>query len=499
MGRPPPAGTGRASAAAAESAFWDCRLSRPEMIGGAACAAMVAALHLDPVRNSMVGTLMLPVLALVSWLTPVTGFFYIACSQFLPFPEGTVMNPAQVGFATWLVVLLLGYRRLRLKRLRRLLLVFPFLIWFMLTTGEFVFAPSSEYMKALGFAVIGCQLASEARGRYMKCLLGLCAGSLMVTTTFWASMAGLPVTVSTWGQARAGMQRMGSVRADAVMVWPAILFAMAGLLGIATASVRSPRPAKERMWLLPVGVACSFSAIPPLIATMTTGGYGGLVALCAAYLWLLVVCFGRGEFAGKVGRRLLRHAFLSLMVVVVVLGVDLFGVETRIRAMLEYQQEVTEERGFAASRDDVWRVSLRTIAKYPIFGVRFHGAEEEVPHEYRERGWYLSHNVFLDYGRSSGVPGMTLFALFFFWPFGAMLRRKRRQKYFPFMLLHVAFLVFFMGLSFQFYKTFWAGWMLMAAAVVEPPPRRDTGVGRPVGGTGRARRDASTRHGGGAA
>jgi O-antigen ligase len=157
----------------------------------------------------------------------------------------------------------------------------------------------------------------------------------------------------------------------------------------------------------------------------------------------------------------------------VLLAVDALGLRTRVVKMWEYQRSVTEDRGLAATREGVWSMSLQTIARYPWFGVAYTGLDEEIPHEYRRLGYYLAHNVFLDVGRGAGIPGVVLFSLFFFYPFGAMLQRRRAPKYLPFLLVHVAFLVFFMGLSFQFYKTVWVGWMLMAMAAdgrgVDPP------------------------------
>ena len=115
--------------------------------------------------------------------------------------------------------------------------------------------------------------------------------------------------------------------------------------------------------------------------------------------------------------------------------------------------------------------------KYPLFGIRVTGEQEEITSEYAGNGWYLSHNVFLDYGRSVGITGMLLLGFFFFWPFTRMWRSRNRVLYLPFILAHFSMLIFWMSLSFQFYKTFWALWMLMAVSVTRrkhSSPRRRT-------------------------
>ena len=461
-------------------AFWDCRITRLELAILVSGAAAVVLLHLDPVLRLSASQALVWALAAMCWLTPMTGMMYTACAQFLPFPAGSFMNPAQVGFVTWAVVTVIRYRRIRFRGIQPLIYVVPVLLWVSLTTGSFLAAAKDEYFKALGYALVACQQVSESRGRYMKLLLGLGLGSLLVTVAYWGYIVGLPVPILEWGTTREGIRRIGGTRADAVMVWPAVLFALSVLIGVATASLRSPRPAEENWWVLPLGVIALCIGVPALISTMTTGGYSGFMVLLTAYAVLFPLCFRHGEMHGKVGRRFIVALSAVLVTMGVLLAFDAFGLRTRVEAMWRHQQRVKEEQSLAASREDVWTVALNTIAQHPWAGITYSGEDEEIPREYQHLGFYLSHNVFLDYGRGGGIPAILMFGAFFLYPAVAMLRRRRRQKYFPFLLLHVAFLVFFMGLSFQYYKTFWAGWMLMAMAVKSDTdgPRRGSGKAR---------------------
>ncbi len=59
----------------------------------------------------------------------------------------------------------------------------------------------------------------------------------------------------------------------------------------------------------------------------------------------------------------------------------------------------------------------------------------------------MSHNVFLDVGRGSGIPGIICFSLFFFAPVHRMLRRRHFTVYVPFLLAYFAVFVFLMSVS----------------------------------------------------
>jgi 4-amino-4-deoxy-L-arabinose transferase-like glycosyltransferase len=88
---------------------------------------------------------------------------------------------------------------------------------------------------------------------------------------------------------------------------------------------------------------------------------------------------------------------------------------------------------------------------------------------------------------------MLLLAFFFFWPAIKMWRSKKLIRYMPFLLAFFAVFIFWMCLSFQFYKTFWALWMLMAIVAADATPqandnsrrtgRRGSSVGSPRGGS----------------
>lgn len=466
-GRPHPVTRPRSlgtSSLATSSGFWDLRLTKVEIGLLALVATLAAAMHLGPVLHSGLGTPLLYVLAAVSYLSPVTGFFFVACGQFLPFPEGSVHNPAQVGVLVWLPVVLLRYHRVNLQGAWRLWPVLPWLVWYLVLTGEEIYLPNSEYFKAFIYCLIACQLANECKGRYLKCLFGLCLGALLVMTAYWATQLGLPVEVNDWGGNREGFARMGSVRADAVMVWPALLLGISGLVGIqiALASRQSPRPSPA--WLTYLTLILSVASLPPLISTMSHGAYAGFILVVLAVVWAGWVAGREGAYASTRFRALVNWGGVGLAVAVALFALDAFQLRTKVSGLGEYYKGVSAEAGAAASRTGVWRDSINTIMKYPVFGIAVTGDQEEITSEYSSQGWYFSHNIFLDFGRSIGIPGMMLLAFFFFWPAIRMWQSGELVRHLPFLLAHFSMFIFWISLSFTFYKTFWALWMLMAMA-----------------------------------
>jgi hypothetical protein len=448
-------------------AFWDCELTRREVVLLISVTFLAAVLHLAPVLHSAVGTVIVYLLPAVAYLSPMTSFFFFACSQFIPFPEGSPHNPAQSGVLVWLPVILLCYHRVNLKQWWRLWPVLPWLLWFVMLTGQQIYLPNSDYVKSLIYSLMACQMVNEAKGRYLKCLLGLCFGALLVMTAYWASEVGLPVEVSDWGGDREGFQRLGSVRADAVMVWPALLIGLSGLMGTQIAFASRSSPTNSPKWLTYSTLILTVMSLPPLISTMSHGAFAGFGLLLLATGWAAWTAGKGGAFANPRFKILLRGCAAGVAAVVVLFAVDAFQIRTKVLSLGTYYADTKANEGAAASRSGVWHDSINTILSYPLFGIEVTGDREIITSEYADQGWYLSHNIFLDFGRAIGIPGMALLAFFFFHPALRILRSGDYIRFLPFLLTHFALLIFWMSLSYTFYKTFWVYWMLatMAAPV----------------------------------
>jgi hypothetical protein len=457
--------------------YWDCRLTRFEGVLLAFVFVCAVLLHLGPVLNSAVGVPILYLLAIASYLSPASGFLFIACGQFLPFPETSLNNPAQVGVLVWLPVILLRYHRIKLGGISHLWVVLPWLIWYAALAHENVFYPMSDYMKSVFYCIIACQLANEAGGKYLKCLFGLCLGAMLVMIAYWAEKAGLPVQINDWGGEREGFTRMGSVRADSVLVWPALLLGISGLMGILIAFASKYAPGHSPKWLTRLILGISVVSLPPLVSTMCHGAIAGLALVGCALVTAIWITAKGGAMHNPRFRELIYWCCGGAVGVALMFALDISDIRTKTFALDRFHQEQSEELGgAAASRTGVWHDSINTIMSYPLFGIRVTGEAEEITSEYADQGGYLSHNVFLDYGRYSGIPGMLLLAFFFFYPVIKMLRSGKLAQYLPFILAHFAMFIFWMSLSFQFYKTFWALWMLMTVAITQSAAQPQAGL-----------------------
>ena len=209
--------TAQSALPAVGSAYWNCRLSRWEWRLLLVAFGLSVVVHLTPVLQSGRAKPLLFGLASLCFLSPTTGFFFIGASAILPSqtPEAYTLGremgtarealPAELtdvaakyGFIAWVVVTAVWYRRFSLRGLAALWPLAPFLLWVMFAGGVSS-VMDEEYLKAVLYSIMACQLANESRGRYLKCLLGLCFGALVVMVGFWGQRLDLPIELSNWG------------------------------------------------------------------------------------------------------------------------------------------------------------------------------------------------------------------------------------------------------------------------------------------------------------
>lgn len=425
-------------------------------------------LQLNPVLHSGLGTPLLISMAAVSWLSPVSGFAYIAASQALPIPLESLFNPAQVGFFTWLIITPLRYKRYSLKGWAILLAFLPWLLWFWMISGQDVYNPQGEYAKSIYYGFIGVQLANEAKGEYSKCLMGLCVGCLTVSFGYWASQFGLPVSLSEYGGMREGFARLGGVRADSVMVWPPILMGCFGFLGIVFSVMVSMGKRKlVPKTLLQAALIVVFMSVPCLIATMTNGAVVGFI-LMGVFLTAMYIDPRHNRYISGANKSMIRKTFLLLLsLVVLMVSLDMFEIQSRIFALSGFYKIQSRELGAAASRTDVWEQAVDLMLRFPLTGVFGNGGQNfiKVVGAVDKSGQFLAHNVFLDYGWQVGLPGLILLALAFLAPVCLLIKSKNWFPFIGFLCFYFACFIFWMGLSFQFYKTFWTFWVLFCLAV----------------------------------
>lgn len=416
-------------------------------------------MNLSPVQKSSSAMPIAFLMAGICYLRPISGFYFIAFAQTMPELIGGSFNPAQIGAIAWLVVALPRLLWLRFSGLGYLWVFLPSLAWGSIVTQHFPISfslPLGNLEKALIYTIIACQLANAARGEYLKCLLGLSLGALSVSFSFWFNAAGLPVDLSTWGDARGGFHRMGGAGTDAVMLWVGTLMGLGGVLGTnMTLNTVTPKdPWASHMSKLSLLVLVL--AGPPIIATMTLAAYLGFAIMVGTYIFLMFK-------AGKMGM-LIKPILIASLALGLMLSTNLFRSRDRLMGMSGWYGKYSERHHTTlGTRKAVWEISLRTIAENPLFGAHSNEAKEDIPDEYKRREFmFLSHNVFLDVGRGSGIPGMLLYSFFIFYPLVRMIKRLKFDLSLPFILFYLALMIFLNVLSVIFYKTIWAFWMLAA-------------------------------------
>jgi hypothetical protein len=475
--------SGRSTKFPVPSAFWNCSFSVTELLLLSVGLAGSLALHLSPVMNSGMNKPLLVVLGVICMLRPVTGFFFMGASSILPTTSadvyalaaevegggGLAESGTQFAFFSWLIALVLAYRKFGVKELGVMSSLVPFVLW-STAIGGFGSVMSLDLWKSLAFSIMATHLARESDGHYLKCLLGLGFGLLMVTVGFWAKAAGLPVQLLTWGGERSGFDRTGGVVADSVMLWPPILTGVGVLIGVA-AFVQSrgqPRPSK---WTKMIAFGGFFLSIVPLISAMTNSAILGMAVIIAAYAGS-AFRFGRRKRT-NVSQSSPVFILIGLAgVVAAVVATDAFDSRRKLDGLLEFYTNQSEEMGAAGSRSDVWEASMDTIMRYPLFGFTFSGGVETKPLQYADKEYFLSHNVFLDAGRYGGIPAILLFGGFFFYPVLLAFKTGRAFHFLPFLLATLAQFLFFTSLSFWTYKPFWAFWALFMMAVSETMERK---------------------------
>lgn len=455
--------------AAENASFFQYKLSVLETFCLAIVMISALLLQLNPILKSSLASVLLIITATVSWLTPVSGFAYIAAAQILPIPADSLINPAQIGFITWLVVTPFRYRRLCLQHWKIVLVYLPFLVWFVILTGQNIFLLNGEYAKVVFYIIIALQLANEAKGQYMKCLLGLCCGCLTVAFGYWAHQLGLPVTLSKFGGSRSGFFRLGGVRSDSVMVWPPMLMGSFGILGSILSFFfysSNKQETSRYIWLLAIFII--FVTVPCLMATMTHAAFSGFVLMVVFFVSLYLAPQNNILISESNRRQIQKMLVVIFLLICSMFILNSFRISERLSALSMFYGKQSKGLGIAASRTDVWNQAIQIIIDYPFLGLFGNNViDPETTSHSKVAGGYLAHNVFLDYAVQVGIPGMLMLAGAFGAPIIILVRRRIPFAYFAgFLCFFFACLIFWMTLSFQFYKTFWAFWMLFCLAAL---------------------------------
>ncbi len=206
---------------------------------------------------------------------------------------------------------------------------------------------------------------------------------------------------------------------------------------------RRPRTRVLRMALLPV---C-------LVAVLLSGGRGGVLAVGAVCVVVLIML----AVKGRLGPR----AAIALLAIAVALTVAFYMNLDTLAGFRGFERIAT--RG--DNRSDVWDMAINAFAQAPVFGYGFGGYGTAF------NGLY-PHNIILDILLSAGLVGLLLFTVFCVY----VLKRLRQilnqnLEWGSLLLIIGAFSVAFLSVSGTFlsYAPFWFFLSAVLAYQVLPP------------------------------
>ncbi len=452
-------------------------------------AVALVALNLEPVSISWAGGAVAVLATFVAVFHPLTWFFFLAASQIVPDPSGFPLTLAQLSVLIWAVTLPWNGCWRFLRSLGTYWCwVLPLITWyyvvFTLNRGFFY----SPLMYAALLGAISYVYARRGLAQPHVLLLALASGMALSSIGYWGRLLELPVIAKVYEESVRGVliERIGAGRGDANAVALNLPVAIAGFLALA---IFSPQWCPSRQWsrrMSLLAVVTITIAVPALMGTVSRGGlYSMPLVLCGIAFTMFLT------------PRSLRLSASAIMPWVAVLGIIcLLPFSGRVgQAVLDTYEKVqlrnaANERYFNtksafAGRSQVWSIHWDLLLKHPLFGVP---SGETVDFgmygvaRVGESGVYAAaHNAFLDFGSSTGFPGMFLFALLFFGAPYRLYKTRGLAYAAPFIAVYLAVFFGFMSLSTGNWKSFWgllALTLATARADHEQIPRRLVVPGR---------------------
>jgi O-antigen ligase len=293
-------------------------------------------------------------------------------------------------------------------------------------------------------------------------------GTSFAVLGYWGLRFGLPVisTVYDLSVAGAHIVRTGSGRGDSNSAGSNLSVLIVGTMALATfRRFWAPGPSRylDVLW-----IAGSVIGLPALLFTYARSAVGAVSLGVISLLITAVLAH--------------RSAAQSIRAVVVAVGIlaGAIGIFTFVlhESPADYVQtmksrnEVSQAEnggGFLSGRLAVWQTHLDMLRKYPLAGVPSGTIVAVNAYESATAGtedWYrvCAHNVFLDFGSNSGLPGLVLFTIVFFRAPIVLVRRRGLGYAGPFVVVLVAIFVAMFNYGASTWKLYWALLALMIYA-----------------------------------
>lgn len=404
--------------------------------------------------NAVFGKVILSLFCVFSLSSPMSALVALSASQVVADPLGVPLTLFQALFVCWPIHLLLRRSAVDYRPMRAFVAwTIPATLFFQLVTclKWNVWPSIGPFELAIAGGIMGAWYVGQLQGRWILALLCLGVGALPSVITFWLRILGVAIEGIIAAKGIGAQAGVGVGRGDGNLAGVSISIASTVILAVALSAQSSNREKARQMWMMVAGIALLILSAPAIAGTMSRGGVvSWAIGLCS------IMIFGYPSII----RLQPIMIFAMLVTLASLLG---FGgiLDTYARSMIGYSEKQMAE-SIMMSRDMVWRSALSEVLASPVIGTTPETRVEAGGYGYD----YCSHNVWLDFGRGGGIPGLLWFAAFFVHPLYRLVNAWGATRAMPFIAAFAVFFGVFMSFSLGNYKTFYILWCLTYAAAL---------------------------------
>ena len=421
-----------------------------------AATCLAAVLLNVSATNQTIGIALVGCMCLFSLSSPLPAMVALGASQVVADPAGLPLTLAQCLFVAWVGHWLVGRKRVDYRSMRVLLLwVLPYLIvakalnymkW-----GEVLYVDSFDLAVLVG--VMAAWYVGQLRGRILLGVLCVAVSASPSVMTYWLHVAGV-ATEGMSADKGIGVASIGLGRGDGNFSGISISLAALSFLAFGMLAQQHIWRSRARLGLVPcLCMGFFLASIPPVFATMSRGAvltfFGGLAFVIVAALYA----------TESGGVRVIAFGVLSSIVGVVAFKASEGLADQYVLPLWEFSANQMGN-SLMMSRAETWGAAFQELSLSPLIGTTPETQVSTIQYGYA----YCSHNVWLDVGRGSGVPGMLWFTAFFFYPLFGVFRRCSKSDALILCCPFVILLLVFMNLSVINLKVFYEVWVLAVAA-----------------------------------
>lgn len=436
------------------------RISKKELILLLITFVFCAIINISSINKNF-GLIILFFECTFSLMSPFSALMVLSASQISADPVGIPFTTVKVLFIAWAIHFSFRMRRFNFNyAIPFLKLISLYYIYFIFATiikgYEWVFGNPLDLAILVG--IMGATFIGQAKGRYRLALLSILLGAVPAIFGYWLLNLGIPFEGIIYEEHAKGAIGIGFGRSDTNNAALNIALATAGLAALCLSPLENKYITWEKYPFIGLlGILVLLLGIPALAGTMSRGG---IINFSLSLFITLVFLFVFSLRAKGVLKRSYKKTIVLIILTFILLFLFFAKTDVIERLELAQQYSLTQSKySFWLSRGDVWTSALGIVLSQPFLGETFETKIYLSQYGYE----WASHNVFLDAGRGSGLIGMILYAVFFFYPLWKLIK-KGIDYSFPFIITYFSVFITFMTLSVVNHKTFFLLWSLNVIA-----------------------------------